>query len=69
MVNDPNEWTNLAGDSKYDEIIEAHRKWIPQNDKDPAPNSASRIIIYKDGQMNWEGEDVAADAPIPEITR
>lgn len=69
MVNDPNEWTNLAGDSKYDEIKAAHLKFAPKNDKDPAPNSASRIIIYKDGQMNWQGEDVAADAPIPEITR
>ncbi|MDF1740702.1 MAG: sulfatase [Verrucomicrobiales bacterium] len=69
MVKDPNEWTNLAGDSQYADIIAAHRKWVPKNDRDPAPNSEARIIIYKDGQMNWEGEDVAADAPIPEITR
>ncbi len=69
MVNDPNEWTNLAGDSKYDEIIAAHRKWVPQDDRDPAPNSEARILIYKDGKVNWEGEDVPADAPIPEITR
>lgn len=69
MVNDPNEWTNLAGESKYEEILDAHRKYAPKNDKDPAPNSASRILTYKNGTVNWEGEDVPADAPIPEITR
>ncbi|MEM7601200.1 MAG: choline-sulfatase, partial [Verrucomicrobiota bacterium] len=69
MVNDPNEWTNLASDEQYADIIEGHRKWVPQNDFPPAPNSAARILIYEDGKVNWEGEDIPEGAPIPEITR
>ncbi|MEM6914960.1 MAG: sulfatase, partial [Verrucomicrobiota bacterium] len=69
MVNDPNEWTNLAGEEEYAEIIEEHRKWIPQNDLPPAPESAARILIYKDGKVNWEGQDIPEGTPIPEITR
>lgn len=70
MINDPNEWTNLAGDPSYNKILEEHRKFVPQNDLPPAPNSAARILIYKeDGTVNWEGEDIPEGAPIPEITR
>lgn len=69
MKSDPNEWTNLAGDSQYADIIAEHRKFIPQNDRQPAPNSAARILIYKDGKVNWEGMDIPEGAPIPEITR
>lgn len=28
---DPHEWTNLAGDSKYEKIIAEHRKWLPKH--------------------------------------
>lgn len=69
MVKDPNEWTNLAADPAYAEVIAEHRKWVPKGDLPPAPNSAHRILIYENGKVNWEGEDVPADAPIPEITR
>ncbi len=69
MVKDPNEWTNLAADPVYAEVIADHRKWVPKGDLPPAPDSKSRILIYKDGKVNWEGKDVPADAPIPEITR
>ncbi len=34
MKNDPNEWTNLAGDPGYADEIAAHRKHLPKN---PAP--------------------------------
>jgi len=69
MVNDPNEWTNLASDPKYADVLEEHRKFIPKGDLPPAPNSKNRILIYEDGKVNWEGNDVGADDPIPEITR
>ncbi|MDF1657273.1 MAG: sulfatase [Verrucomicrobiales bacterium] len=69
MVSDPNEWTNLAGDPEYAEIIAEHKKWVPQGDVPPAPNSAARILIYEDGKVNWEGMDIPEGAPIPEITR
>ena len=30
---DPNEWNNLASDSKYAEVIKDHAKWLPKNEK------------------------------------
>lgn len=69
MQSDPNEWDNLAGDASYKEQIESLRKFVPTGDKPPAPDSASRILIYENGKVNWEGEDVPEGAPIPEITR
>lgn len=67
MREDPNEWTNLAGNPKYAEVIAEHRKWIPAIDREPAPGSRHRVLTFKNGQVNWEGEDVAADDPIPEL--
>ncbi|MCB9383634.1 MAG: sulfatase [Bryobacterales bacterium] len=67
MEKDPNEWTNLAGDAKYKAALEEMRQWAPKTSKPPVPNSASRILIYDDGEVNWEGEDVPPGAPIPEL--
>jgi len=67
MQKDPNEWTNLAGDAQYADVIAEHKKWIPPNNANPAPNSAARILTYIDGVVNWEGEDIPEGAPIPEM--
>lgn len=67
LRDDPNEWTNLAGNPKYAQIIAEHRKWIPKIDREPAPGSRHRVLTFRNGQVNWEGEDVAADDPIPEL--
>lgn len=32
---DPNEWTNLADDEDYNEVIEEHQQWIPSSFADP----------------------------------
>ena len=69
MVEDPNEWTNLAGNPEYADVIAEHKKFVPTDDLPPAPNSAARVLIYDNGRMNWEGEDIPEGAPIPEITR
>ncbi|MEK6235058.1 MAG: sulfatase-like hydrolase/transferase, partial [Planctomycetales bacterium] len=67
MAADPNEWKNLAADSKHAGVIRDHRRWIPKNNAKPAPGSRARILIYENGKVNWEGKDVAEDDPIPEI--
>lgn len=36
--NDPNEWTNLAGDPKYRQIMASHRKWMPTNEARQVPD-------------------------------
>jgi arylsulfatase A-like enzyme len=37
---DPAEWNNLAGDASYTEIIQEHRKWIPEY-ADPLPGKVN----------------------------
>ena len=67
MESDPEEWTNVAGDPRNADIIAQHKRWVPLNNAKPAPDSAARILIYEDGRVNWEGEDIPQGAPIPEI--
>jgi arylsulfatase A-like enzyme len=67
MRKDPNEWRNLASHSKYAAVLEAHRRLAPAESAMPAPGSHSRILVYENGQANWEGEDIDPDAPIPEM--
>jgi len=67
MRNDPNEWENLAADPKHTNVIAEHRKWLPEKSKKPAPGSKSRILIFEAGEANWEGENIAKDAPVPEL--
>ena len=67
MRTDPNEWDNLARDSRYTDVLQEHRRWLPKSSAKPAPGSRARILIYDDGKANWEGEDIMADDPIPEI--
>ena len=68
MVNDPNEWTNIASKPENAAIIAEHRKWLPKIDVPPAPNSASRVLTYdkKTDEAVWEGTTVKRSDPIPE---
>lgn len=68
MQNDPNEWTNLAGNPGMKPIIEEHQKWLPKIDIPPAPNSASRVLTYDKAtdEAVWEGATVKRGDPIPE---
>jgi arylsulfatase A-like enzyme len=67
MRNDPNEWTNLAADSKYADIIQEHRQFLPKVNAKPAPGSRSRILVYENGKANWENQDIGDNDPIPEL--
>ncbi|MFP6602214.1 MAG: sulfatase-like hydrolase/transferase, partial [Pirellulaceae bacterium] len=67
MRKDPNEWKNLAAQPGMRAIIKEHRQWLPKINLKPVPGSRSRILLYENGKVNWEGEDVAKDAPIPEL--
>jgi len=37
FMTDPNEWTNLAGNESYAEIIAEHKKWIPTENTPAKP--------------------------------
>jgi arylsulfatase A-like enzyme len=67
MVADPREWTNLAGESKYEAVKADLRRWIPKIDVPPAPGSAQRVLTYdpKTDVATWEGKPVHREDPIP----
>ena len=67
MVADPQEHDNLAADAAYAEVIEEHRRFLPEPSLPPAPGSRHRVLLWQDGQANWEGEDIAPGDPIPEL--
>jgi len=68
MRKDPQEWTNLASDPAFAEVIAEHKKWLPKVDLPPAPNSASRVLTYDAAtdEAIWEGTTVKRGDPIPE---
>ena len=66
MVNDPNEFTNLENDPQYLAERDGLRSQLPQINQPPVTGSAKRILIYKDGVANWEGEDIDPHEAIPD---
>jgi hypothetical protein len=63
----PSTPTYLMSQKKHAKVAAEHRKWLPKVNRMPAPGSRNRVLIYKDGKANWEGRDIGADEPIPEI--
>jgi len=66
--NDPNEWTNLAGNPEHAAVIAEHEKWLPKIDRPLAPNSAHRVLTYDPAtdKAVWEGKPVRRTDPIPQ---
>lgn len=68
VVQDPNEWTNLAARPDRAGVIADLRRWLPKTDLPPARGSANRVLTYdraKDEAL-WEGATVRRTDPIPE---
>ncbi len=53
---DPQEWTNLAGDQRYQQLIAQHRAWLPKTSLPPVAGSAHRILVREGDSFLWEGE-------------
>jgi choline-sulfatase len=62
---DPNEWFNLAKDRKYQGVLKKMRKWIPEEDRLPAPGSAARVLVYDKDTIIWEDMVIQPGDPIP----
>ena len=62
---DPNEWTNVAANPEYADVIAQHQTFIPKVNLKPATGSKSRILTYVDGKVVWQGEEVKPNDPIP----
>ncbi len=67
MKNDPNEWTNLAGDPAYADLIKEHAQWLPNVNLKPVEGSRHRILTYEEGEVTWQGITITADDPIPGV--
>lgn len=56
--HDPHEWTNLAADTRYADVIAEHARWLPKVNAPPVPGSADRLLVEKDGEWYWEGKRI-----------
>jgi arylsulfatase A-like enzyme len=67
MQADPNEWKNLAGDSKFAATKTELAKWLPKVNKKPVPGSKSRILTYDPvtEEVFWEEKPIGKNEPIP----
>jgi arylsulfatase A-like enzyme len=63
LDEDPNEWTNRAGEPGREPIKRELAKWLPKVNASPAPGSKTRLIeVREDGQVYWEGKLIPPDA-------
>ena len=69
LHEDPHEWKNVAQESEFTALKESHRRLLPTQNLKPVPGSRDRILLYNTatGRVNWEGEDILAGSPIPEV--
>lgn len=58
---DPNEWSNLADNPEYIEVIDKLSTWLPSDDAPHAPGSKHRVLANEDGVWLWEGEPIEFD--------
>jgi arylsulfatase A-like enzyme len=58
LRTDPNEWTNLAADGRYDAIKRDHVRWLPIHNADHLPGSRHRDLVYCNGLAIWEGKPI-----------
>ncbi len=56
--NDPNEWTNLAKEKRFTNIIADHKKWLPKENLKPVAGSAARLLVNENGVWMWEGKPI-----------
>ena len=67
MHSDPHEWHNLAGEARHDSQLAKLRRWLPTTNLAPVEGSRHRILTHRDGKVVWEGEEIDAADPIPEL--
>ena len=65
LRKDPNEWTNLAGDSRRARRKRELARWLPRENAPPVPGSKTRLIDLRDGVPHWEGKPIGASDPVP----
>jgi arylsulfatase A-like enzyme len=56
--NDPHEWTNLARDKRFANVIQEHARWLPKTNLPPVAGSAARLLVNDNGVWRWEGKPI-----------
>ncbi len=62
---DPNEWSNLAANPRFDAAKRDLARWLPRVNEPPMPGSAHRLLVYTNGVAIWEGSVIDPQAPLP----
>lgn len=65
LKKDPDEFNNLVNDSTYISALGDLRAMLPKANLKPVEGSRHRILIYENGEANWEGEAINLSDPIP----
>lgn len=65
LRRDPNEWTNLARDTRHASVIKEHRQWLPKTNAVPVPGSAARLLVNENGVWMWEGKPIRPEEKQP----
>lgn len=63
--SDPNEWTNLAHEKRYANVIREHARWLPKKNLPPVAGSAVRLLDKQNGIWMWEGNPIRAEEKEP----
>jgi len=58
MIADPNEWTNLISDTRYQGEVARMAKHFPKIDLPPAPQSKHRVLTWDGETAVWEGKPI-----------
>src|SRR5581483_7081379 len=58
MLQDPNEWDNLAGNPKLAGVIKEHARWLPTVNAPPVPGSMHRLLVRVGNVWMWEGKAI-----------
>lgn len=66
LLNDPNEFTNLIEGGTYSAVVNELRNLLPRLNLKPVEGSRNRILTYKSGIANWEGEKIQPYSRIPD---
>lgn len=56
MIDDPQEWENVAGNTDFSEVKASLAKWLPKIDVPMAPGSQHRVLSWDGSTAIWEGE-------------